>query len=374
MTAAALLEVIRPGRHRAVSGHAITLSESDLRASAAAYDPALHEAPLVVGHPKINAPAYGWVSKLSFDRTLEAEPAQVDPAFAEMLRLGRFKKHSAAFYDPNDPNNPAPGVYYLRHIGFLGAHPPAVKGLRQAEFAGADDRVLEFVEGVPDRWYFNSVATLFRRLRDHLIDSLGLEKADEVMPEWQVSEMEQAAAKVPQPAPSFSEPEPEHAEDEMSAEDKARLAALEAENAQLKAREAEFAEREQQLARQEATQRKAEVVEFVEGLVADGKVLPKDRDAIVELIVAQPAGVEIEFAEGDSRVKRAAQDALRQYLQGLPKIVEFGERGARRPGAEIDTANPHAVANRAREYQDAESQAGRRVSTAAAVQHVIRGA
>lgn len=69
------------------------------------------------------------------DDGLNAEPHQVDPEFAEMVNAGRFKKISASFYTPDAPNNPVPGVYYLRHVGFLGAQPPAVKGLKQAEFA-----------------------------------------------------------------------------------------------------------------------------------------------------------------------------------------------------------------------------------------------
>lgn len=39
-----------------------------------------------------------------------------------------------------------PGVYYLRHVGFLGAQPPAVKGLRSIELAEAEPGVIEFSE------------------------------------------------------------------------------------------------------------------------------------------------------------------------------------------------------------------------------------
>ncbi len=51
-----------------------------------------------------------------------------------MVKAGRFKSRSASFYHPDNPNNPKPGVYYLRHVGFLGAQPPAVKGLKAVEF------------------------------------------------------------------------------------------------------------------------------------------------------------------------------------------------------------------------------------------------
>jgi hypothetical protein len=146
----AVIPLFRPGRHTDISGQTLTFSEADCQASAAAYDPALHEAPLVVGHPQTDAPAYGWVSALRFaESELVAEPHQVDPAFAELHGSGRFKKVSAAFFRPDSPNNPKPGVWYLRHIGFLGAQPPAVKGLKAAQFADGDDYLtVEFAEPV----------------------------------------------------------------------------------------------------------------------------------------------------------------------------------------------------------------------------------
>ena len=54
----------------------------------------------------------------------------VEPQFAEMVNTRRFPKRSTAFYTPDHPQNPKPGVWYLRHVAFLGAQPPAVKGLR----------------------------------------------------------------------------------------------------------------------------------------------------------------------------------------------------------------------------------------------------
>lgn len=134
------LHIFKSGSHTAMSGQALEFSESDLQATVAAYDPAKHEAPLVVGHPQHDMPAYGWVAGLQFFETgshpgLHATPKQVNPEFAEMVKQGAFKKISASFYAPNAPGNPVPGVYYLRHVGFLGAHAPAIKGLKTPELA-----------------------------------------------------------------------------------------------------------------------------------------------------------------------------------------------------------------------------------------------
>jgi len=139
-------EIFKPGTHTAMSGAEISFTEADLIASAAAYDPQLHEAPLVIGHPSDNAPAWGWTKALAFaDSCLMADADQIDVAFAEAVNDGKYKKRSASFYPPGHTANPVPGVYYLRHIGFLGAQPPAVKGLKDVNFA-EEDGLLVFAE------------------------------------------------------------------------------------------------------------------------------------------------------------------------------------------------------------------------------------
>ena len=134
------IHIFRAGKQTASCGTTIVFTEDDVLATAAAYDPAVHEAPLVVGHPEQEDPAYGWVSQLlAQDGNLYATPTQVNADFAELVQAGAYKKVSASFYPPNHPNNPTPGVYALRHVGFLGAQPPAVKGLKATQFADALD-------------------------------------------------------------------------------------------------------------------------------------------------------------------------------------------------------------------------------------------
>jgi hypothetical protein len=83
------LHIFRAGIHQPMQGGAIEFREADLAATAAAYDPAFGEAPIVVGHPKLDAPAYGWVRALRAEGgDLVAEPHQVEPAFAEMVQAG----------------------------------------------------------------------------------------------------------------------------------------------------------------------------------------------------------------------------------------------------------------------------------------------
>ena len=81
------IEIFRAGKRLDASGQMIEIKPNDLLQAVNAYDPNLHEAPAVIGHPQHNAPAYAWVKRLTTTGDiLKAELAQVDPNFADDLR------------------------------------------------------------------------------------------------------------------------------------------------------------------------------------------------------------------------------------------------------------------------------------------------
>lgn len=340
MNASKPLHIFKPGRQTAMSGAVLDFSESDLAASARAYDPALHEAPIVIGHPKHDAPAYGWVKSLAISGDgLNAEPHQVDASFSELVAAGRYKKISASFYLPDAPNNPVPGVYYLRHVGFLGAQPPAVKGLKQAEFADAEDGVVEFGEALG----METNASLWRRMREWLLSKFGQEAADQVVPDWQIESIREAARQDDDaPRAAFADPidvpvsptQPTHEENHaVTPEEKA---ALEAENAQLKQRLA-AAEAEKKTAA--AAKRHDEHLAYAEQLVGEGKLAPKHKDAVVAFLDFADGETAVEFGEGDT--KQPLATAFKSFLGGMPKVVEFGEtatKGKAGKGGSVDVA------------------------------------
>lgn len=325
---ASALHIFKPGQHTPMAGQPLNFSEADLAASARAYDPALHEAPLVVGHPRHDAPAYGWVRSLSTDSAgLHADPHQVDAAFAELVATGRFKKISASFYLPDAPNNPVPGVYYLRHVGFLGAHPPAVKGLREASFADAEEGVVEFAD-----WGMDANATLWRRLRDWLLARFGQEAADQVVPDWQIETIREAARSEDTPRAAFADP-PTHTEESVVTPE--QKAALEAENAQLKERLAAAEAREQANAAQQLHQRNGE---FAEQLIAQGRLMPKHRGAVVAFLDFTEADTSLCFGEGDDQQPLA--QAFKGFLAELPTVVSFGEIATKDSAVPAEPTNP----------------------------------
>lgn len=314
-------------------GHVLDFSASDLAASVAAYDPAVFRAPIVVGHPKLDDPAFGWVDKLSLEADgLYADPGDVDAQFADLVKEGRYKNVSVRWFTPAARNNPVPGVYYLRHVGFLGATPPAVLGLKPVEFAADDTDCITIEFADAPAW---PVARLFRGLRDWLIGNHDLATADSVLPAYQIEELENTARQVDDaPAPAFSAA-PINLGDSMSPEEKARLDALEADNARLKAeaealktQSAEFADRESALQAKEEAARQAEIADFADVLVKAGKVLPRDKAGLVAYLAGPDGAGTIEFADGDATVKKPADEWLRNFLNALPAQVDFSERGA----------------------------------------------
>jgi hypothetical protein len=353
MHSAPPLEIFRAGRHQAMDGSVLAFTDADLAASAKAYDPALHEAPLTVGHPANNGPAYGWVKSIAAQKgLLTAAPHQVDPEFAELVNSGRFKKISASFYLPNAPSNPVPGVYYLRHVGFLGAQPPAVKGLRDAAFAddSADTVTVEFAD-----YECRLQADLWSALREWLIAEFGLDKANAAIDRFSVDALRQIAAQpdpedaaVPVGPAGFSEPTPagrppmtdktaEFAEREAKlAADTQALEAQRAEFAEreksvkeaadaLAAKQAEIAQRETALREQEENTRRQALADFADGLFKAGKLLPVQRDFAVQFMQALPAEQTAEFGEGEDRKPQPLVDAFKAFLEQLPVQVQFGE-------------------------------------------------
>jgi hypothetical protein len=118
-------EIFKTGTHTDAAGNTSEWTEEDLDKIVSSYDPVNHEAPIVIGHPEVDSPAYGWIEALKRvgDRLL-AKPRQLVDEFKTWIREGRYKKVSISLYPD----------LTLKHVGFLGATPPAVKGLASIGF------------------------------------------------------------------------------------------------------------------------------------------------------------------------------------------------------------------------------------------------
>jgi len=128
------------------------LTETEMDEIIETYNPELHEAPDTIGHIMTNSPAYGWVKKVYRKGKDLWMKSSILPELAEMVRKGLYKKRSIAWYPPSHPNNPTPGKNHLMHVAWLGAPPPAIKGMPNAQLSGSMDgiRIVEYLEEKKD--------------------------------------------------------------------------------------------------------------------------------------------------------------------------------------------------------------------------------
>ena len=145
-------------------------------------------APVVVGHPETDAPAYGWVERLrvSGDR-LQARLSDLAPEFREAVEAGRYGPRSIALQGDR-----------LRHVAFLGGRAPAVPGLTPTRFSAPADRgiVLAQADLASDSeiWGWSTVARMMRGIREWIVEQSGVERADAAIPDYEIRTILKAVA------------------------------------------------------------------------------------------------------------------------------------------------------------------------------------
>jgi hypothetical protein len=254
------------------------VTEADLEEMAAAYDPAVHEAPVTLDHARCG-PALGWVAGLKRvgDR-LVATLRGVSERLRELVRSGAYRKRSAEIYlDFNGG-----GRKYLRAVTFLGAGVPEVKGLADVQF----DEQGGAYAAIPCDLKPGVASLLKRRLKGllRLLEAQG--PAAEAQPETQPIDV-----------------------------------ALFREEARREAERA-LADERRQLDR---LRRAHDAAVFVEGLLSEGRLLPCWAEGLAAFTLhleegAQESGVAF-FAEAG----QTPAAWFREWLAGLPRLVEFAE-------------------------------------------------
>lgn len=369
-TAKATLAVFAPGTHTAMDGRTITFTPENCIDLANSYDPSVSEAPFVIGHPSLTAPAYGWAERLEFrGGIVYVAPRQVNPAFAEAFNAGSYKKRSLSIYQPDSPGNPKPGHFYARHVGFLGAVPPGVKGLPDAQFAEAsgDNGPLEFA--LP--WEADNLASLFQSIRDWVIQEKDIEQADSIIPQWRIQSILDSAT---DDRKSSISPLAYAEENNVDPNQTTTVTAEE-----LARRETALAGREEKLrvAEEAAKQRDAKVrrdavVSYADGLVKAGSILPRQKNTVVEVLLSLDS-TPLSFADGDATVNKTPEELLRDVLSQRPKVVDFSEKTGT-ADEPVDFADASALATAAQNYQAEQAEKGRVISMTDAVNHVKKGA
>ena len=175
------IELFTAGTRTDSAGRSATWTTDDLDQMVANHS-AADAAPIVIGHPKDDASsfAYGWTDQIKrVGNKLLGKFAQVDPGFEQLIKDGKLKNRSIRILK-------GPEGFKLGHVGWLGATPPAVSGLKPVEFASADE-VFDFSMA---EWQSTGImARMLRNMREFLISQFGQEKADSVLPNYDIDEL-----------------------------------------------------------------------------------------------------------------------------------------------------------------------------------------
>jgi hypothetical protein len=316
------IEIFRAGDYRGANKGLIT--RSDLDRVVRNYDPTYHEAPATIGHPADDKPAYGWIEALAVDGDkLLAREKQVDPKFDEARKAGRFKKRSAAFYCDADGN-----ITGLRHVAYLGAQPPEVKGLTDLAFNDHGSKFIEVDFGedeqVADKTIKQEIQAFFAELFSGSAQPKTFSEADA---QRIATEAATAAA-----APLV-----------------AKVTTLET---QLATQATKFAERETAIAGGEIKQRAQAAIAR---LKTAGKWIPAFEKMGLGPVFDELAKstATVEFGEGDAKKTVTPLETLVLFLEGLPKIVSGGRlvEGAAPGRTKASTGDPLTDAARARQKE-----------------------
>ena len=305
-------EIFIAGTRADNSGKEVTITPDDLNAIANGYHPSFHEAPIVIGHPDDNAPAYGWVKSLSAKGDkLYAQFGEMDEGFVSLVKSGRYKKLSASFYPPKHPSNPKPDNWYLRHIGFLGALPPAVKGLSPVSFNDNSDGVVSFGELSESEKLVFDIKSIFARFFN--FSEVPTNQADTVNPSVDTNP--------PPKTDTDGEGESNDLNSTPIQSNQSETAMNELNDAVARAEkaEAELAKFKAEQAKKERDVANTVNANFAETLVKDGKIKPCDKELLTRVLnfAEFPDDTTADFGEGDDKKPLAV--AFKEFLGNLPK-------------------------------------------------------
>jgi len=296
-----LLEVFKTGTHTDNKGNSKTWTDADLNTIVKQYNEQSneekHEAPLVIGHPATDKPAYGWVKALTKQgNKLYAEVKDVANEFVELVNQKRFGKLSIALYPDMK----------LRHIGFLGAEPPAIKGLASPEFSEAEFSV--YTTEIENNKPKNNME--FAEMQDDVIKKI----TDEVRGKWgeevangliSILNKHKTSATTEKPAEKKEAPQFSESKAIKDLEEK------------LQKERNEMATKLEQLSKQNA---EMQFNEMYNNSLSAGKVKPAQKE-ILKTIYFELKDKSVEFSEKTTN----GADLFKDLLNSFDKKVEFNE-------------------------------------------------
>jgi hypothetical protein len=339
-------KVFTAGKHTDSAGNVKQWTTADLDLMASSFNPNFHEPPVTIGHPSDNAPAFGWVAGIKrVGNDLYLSYRDVAPQFKEWVAQGLYKKKSIAVY----PNGS------LRHIGYLGAMPPAIKGLPDFQFK-ADQEFVAF-DCSP-----SEPLTLLEKLKlfiENLTTNVSApDEASNVPTTTKEEDMtkEEVQAIVNDSVKEFSE-------------------LLKTTTETLKGLSTQFGELKTAQDSAALAGLKKGFAEFLETPEMQKRIPEGGRESTINQLVALSAAPAVEFGEGDAKKSISAVESYKQQLKTLPEVVAFGELATKANASDttVNGLTAEVLSQKAVEFQESEAKSGRTVSMTSAVAHIKAG-
>jgi hypothetical protein len=364
------VQIFAAGTHTDSKGQTKEWTTSDLDEMVANHN-AQDLAPMVIGHPKHDSPAWGWIGALKREgEALFAKFDKVHSKFIEWGEAGHIHNRSVKILK-------TPKGFRVGHIGFLGAMAPAVEGMEALEFAAdAEGDTYEF--GWADGYRLGLVARMMRRMREIALLKWGQEDADNLVPLYEVEDLERAAAE------EKSDPEkrlnhfntPPNPETTVSTFTQQQL-----DDAVAKARQEEQAKHNATVLKLRAAEFSGHMAEnraFITGISQDEKgnvrLTPAQAEGWAECLtfaqLAEGNALEFSFTAGDqSEKKLSVYEFLKGKLADLPVQLKLGQEQVRQDN-KLDLNDAVALEKAASEFVASEKEAGREITIAQAVTHI----
>lgn len=378
------IEVFRSGSHVDSKGRKVEFVNGDLDEMVA--NVSLGKPPAVLGHPKHDAPAYGWAELKRVGNSLFAKFSDLNKDFEAAVDSGAYRNRSVMVHKD------AQHGWRVGHIGWLGAALPALPGLQPLTYSAPADG-FEFSAEAPawDTGYaLMDVASALRGMRDHLLATQGQEVADAAIPDWRITSISDAATRIrntpdddampgaarPFTAPlngadmPFSQEDLDRTAAETEARVRAELAAA------APAQAAEFAAQAAELQQLRRDRQLERIAAQITGWKAAGQLLPAEEPGLAEFMAALEGGATeaFEFAAAGTATKKTPAEYFAQFVAARGRLVKLGSAAdtGTDPGPQVNLQDSNAIARQALAFQAEEAKHGREISIAEAVGHVTR--
>ncbi|GAB3021677.1 hypothetical protein GCM10027098_16270 [Bowmanella dokdonensis] len=344
-------EVFHAGKHTDRHGQTLDFSRADLEQVVSNFEPG--KVPLIISHPEADTPVYGFAQsiKLSDDDKLYLDGDQVNVEFAKSVITGSYGRRSLGL-----KRNKQKG-WYIDHVAFLGAQAPALdlQPVGQYHFAAEQEPAPHQFEFSIETQTADTLVRLMRGLRDFFVETLGIEKANQIVDKWELDWLQRASVKEDLQDdhlhPEFSKPK---AEDDMGTITQEQLDAAIAKAAKDAAdnTKAEFSQSlsdaearakaaEDKLAKAEFAKQVADNQKLVDAAVTAGKLTPAQAAGYAEFMAhlqALDGDQAFEFSRNDGDNKEQVKSNLFEFAK--QHLDSLGTRSPLGDAPELHNAGP----------------------------------